>query len=700
MLATVSLQRFADRLIYPSFQFVIPDADAYAVTGPLRTLWKAGHSHVSRVFSNAASAEAKKHVNGFKKSLMDQCSSIDEFSDLGRLGIDDKRGVAFSLLSSNKLVLALPLSDRDRFLPFLLKFLPPRLVLTAEIPSAPANEDSSAHPDDADEDATPQKRVTEIKIDASNTRGVSTCDGGTIKPFRLEPGTAVALEQDADAVGFDVIFGDPTAELRVQCTAVLSDGTNAPCVCRLNGEDCSSEGRRFLQRLAEKLRKGQLVQLASDKAVCIVDETLLLVQGPTTDFRELAEAAANVDGNLRFFRGDDTLRTTLARLSEIEQDGAGSIVGAVSAPYLPFAGRMHFALAVGQQDLRGRLLVPWQMLQSRLLEQVAAPAPQRPTASRIPLSPDAQVQVNDPSLGYYLRFLDGYSDWSQVYLKKLGSFVGFVRELMKFEDVGVVRLAARGVREGVPDVVMSIEMERETAENLIEVQRSRMREVRDREVLWGAAQKYIQEHPDETPTDLDDLEPYLDGESFAGRYTVASNVKWDKPSSIRTAFEAVPDSGDTVFPDSQYMTVREEFSLLYVSPPITSNDIAYRVIVKGEDSTVAALRTGRYRLVAHIDERARRLLLATGAEGLVDLLKSERSSPTIELKGSRSDKITLIGDPKYLINQGLLYPDSEVNAFVTRYLLDLDQYRSIDAWLVPMPSQRVLSATIVLSHER
>ena len=716
ILAVMYLQAIGDRAIYPSFRFVVPNATAYVGTGPLRELWSHGSSHLSRVFSNAASDETKRFVKNLRNALADRCMTLDDLSNLSTLGIDETRGAAVTVLENERsVVVALPVSNQDSFLKFTSRLFPARIVLSKQElpPAADADdpkpdtpesktEDTPDTPNDPAADVAPKKVAKQIRIDASEVRGFENCRDGIKEPTVIKAGETLSLPEGDESIQYYVSFADPTATARVQCTIVFEDGTTGNCQCRIAEYDCSAEARALPALMSEKLRKGELVALDSLIALHWTEETMLIVRGSDTqDIKRLSDAAASTRDNFNFFRGDDTLRTALLHLSEIDNGDEGAIVGAVAMPFLPFAGRAHFILTVGAAQLKTRLLLPWQTLQSRLLEQISTPPPEQSAARLRPLSLDAQIQFNDPWLGYYLRFVEGYSDWSQVYLKKLGSFLGFVQEIMKLEDVGPSRLAARGVRDGVPDVIMSLAVPRVDAETLIASQRARMREVRDREVLWSAAQKYIEEHPDETPTEMAELDPYLEDKGLLERYKIASDVKWNRPASMHSAFEP-SETASTEFPDSEYTLSRGDRVLLLVQPPITADDVTYRVAT-GADKKIdlAELQSERFRLAAYIDDANQRLLVANNAEALDDFLRSDRSSDApSETTSVSARKISVTGDPKYLINQGLIHPDKSVNEFITRYLLDFEQYRLMEAWFDPLPSQRGISATVILSHER
>jgi hypothetical protein len=272
---------------------------------------------------------------------------------------------------------------------------------------------------------------------------------------------------------------------------------------------------------------------------------------------------------------------------------------------------------------------------------------------------------------------------------------------MEMDTVGALRLAAGDIRDGVPDLVMSLAVSRDTAERLIANQRRLMRDTRDQQVLWGAAQKYIEAHPGQTPDDIAELKPYLHGEPLTEGYKISETAAWDSAEDMYSAFVPANESQDDEFSAAVYTVTLNGRLLDYIPPPVNDNDIAYRLEGDVEKVDRAALKTGRFRLAAYIDETNNRLLVATDAEAMASFLALQERLPqrgTPPATTARS-KVAITGSPKYLIDQGLLYPEGKVKQFVTDYLLDFDQYRQLHASVEPLPTQLGIIATVVFSHE-
>ncbi len=296
---------------------------------------------------------------------------------------------------------------------------------------------------------------------------------------------------------------------------------------------------------------------------------------------------------------------------------------------------------------------------------------------------------------------------------------------------------------------MSLKVRNPTAENLLLSLRKRMRESRDTQVLAGAANKYMADHQGEPPKAIGDLVPnYLEEEPGAlwAHYAIGSPS--DKaqaestevpPSDQRCCCSADDRKQYCVRSDSQgSITVQEkdfvqekEFRsgsirvgspdlsadqflssdynidwggklVRYIPPPITGNDFRYRLVTSDNHKVDKdALREGRFRLAAYVDDPNQRVVIATDKDTLTQVLESPATplSSLYDIPELKRSKLRLQADPRFLVSQGQLYSDKSVNDLVDRYLLDFVQYSSLLAFLYPLDNQRGLIAEMILSYD-
>jgi hypothetical protein len=711
LLVAGSIEMIGSRAILPAFRFVLPNATAYLATGPLRDLWANAPSHISRVFSQAASEKGKVLASKIKGFLTDRCIATDELANLAQLGIDDTRGAAITMVDSQRYLFAVPISNPERFASLLTRVTDYKFITLGHKES---------------ENQAPHRKIKAIRIDDSTSSGVVIC-GADKKLITLTEGMLVPIatartssdqnkESDQEdksnqdeTAGFSIgLRSGETAKIMIHCTTIFADGTIGSCYCDVSDnidsrhhDDCSTQ-TQTLQPTLNNLVHSDIVTLnlgTIPLSFSLKENVALIAIGLDNDL--LIKAGRRAGDNLGYFSNDDSFLETFSHLSKIVERENGVIFGAVNVPSLPITGRTHFALDIGPHQLTARALLPWQTLQSTLLESLATPTRLPSEMDDKLLSTDAEVQVNDPRLGYYLGFIDSHGKASEFYLKRFGSFLGFFRDVANMKKTGAFRLAVRGIHDGVPNLVMSLEMSRIEAESLLMNQRVRMREVRDREILWAAAQKYIHANYGKPPTAIDQLKPYLYDELGAvwDHYLISSEATWDDRTSMQTAFDVSANLNNERFLVG-YQMVRDHIEIQYIAPAVTANDLAYRVPAGSDKVDTAALQSDRFRLAAFVDEQNNRLLVGTDADVLVEVLKSKSSPIDSNNPPSREpSKFRLLGDPKYLINQGRLDPDKEINRIVSEYLLDLEQYRTLNARVEPLATHQAISATVVLSHE-
>jgi hypothetical protein len=480
------------------------------------------------------------------------------------------------------------------------------------------------------------------------------------------------------------------------------------------------------------------VRLPSGFFVFYVDEGNTALVAST---EQLAVAAAQVTENFAFFRGDDTLTSAIARVFEIRQRGEGFAFGAINFAHQPISGNVQFALSVGSDRVGFQILLPWLATNPSLLEMLAIPA-RRDGTREIPLSNDAEFRVDDPWLGYYLAQFGGMSG-------KIGNFGAFLDEVAKLDRTGPLRVGLSGVRDGAPDVVMSLKVPRSTAEGILLSLRRRFRESRDEQIIAGAATSYMKDHHGEYPDDIDTLlDGYIDDEAgalWSTHYSIENPQSSETPqsSSVGNAEIAFPwcayigkgvkycfpgdysNGGGTAesdkpktfpldgikvdptgIPDEWFLSSGYDFNvgakqLRYIATGVTSNDFRYRVITSGNEKIDKdALRAGRFRSTAYFDDAEQTLFVGTDQFALSGVLKRSadleiQQRPALEIIGS---KISLIGDPRFLVSQGEIFPDQSVQDFVNGYLLDLVQYAKFKGVVVPLGRDHGIVVKVTFSH--
>ena len=306
--AVAVVQWLGSRTLPEAFQYVVPNANGYLVTGPLRDLRRLGPKHGARVFSQAASSEGKRLTEQVNEELNNRCLTWDDLSEPAKLGLDDTRGASFSIVD-NQAVAALPVADSQRFAMFVDRFNASRnLSLSADVPA--------------------NKVLRAIRIDFNQSKGVRICgsSGGTL--LDLPDGTSVELSpweaQDVPTVQALKVtvsrIGGGTAEVRLRCTGLFTDGTSSNCTCQFGKQpekNCTTQAVALEPMQAEATASGRLKLIrggVSDLRFHLLDDRMALLGGGDD---AAVQAVANAGENFRFFRGDDTLLATIRHLKKV-----------------------------------------------------------------------------------------------------------------------------------------------------------------------------------------------------------------------------------------------------------------------------------------------------------------------------------------------------------------------------------------------
>jgi hypothetical protein len=676
LLALGLRERAADSSVPAAFRYVAPNATGYLVTGPLQVVWTNGPRHLSRVFSDNASQTAREFARNVDRRLEQGCLKRSDLSELATLGVDGSRAAALSLLT-DRVVAVLPVSDVARLEAFVSRIAAEDVVLSPDA-------------------LPPGRRLKMMRIDANRSRGVLLCREGTI----VDPRDGVT--SPGPELRFSVGRVAAAARLELTCTAVFVDPANEAdestggCICRFGGSDCA----RGLE-VPGPVETRQL-RLLDDRMAAVVfdNEQRVLAQNDDT-LVSFVETAASSTRNWQFFRRDDSLRSTLRYLTDGLTGDDGLLAGAVKVPAPPISGRLHFSVGVSRDSITARLLTPWEALQFALLDDLAAPAQSNPSGGR--LSSLAELRVSDPALGRYLRAIDDANEGSldRMY------FGSFLREITRLNEVGELHLGILGVRDGVPDLAMSLSLEASEAEDLLFRQREQMRRTRDLEILRSAAKAFATNSPHQRCPHVAELA--ASGYLMSGPGALWSRYRGSDWSQSCGADPRVDERSASGLVASDFTTADYEVAdaagrrLRFVSPPFTDDDLRYRVSEDArsdERFDAAALKNGRFRMAAYVDEAGRRLIVATDRTTLTAAIDREADvEPDADSTGFQVGKLAFFADPHALVSQGLLHASQDVNDAVTDSFLDFDQYRGLRFRIDPVPGLRAIGATLVLSHE-
>ncbi|MDX1811924.1 MAG: hypothetical protein R3240_08260, partial [Gammaproteobacteria bacterium] len=150
------------------------------------------------------------------------------------------------------------------------------------------------------------------------------------------------------------------------------------------------------------------------------------------------------------------------------------------------------------------------------------------------------------------------------------------------------------------------------------------------------------------------------------------------------------------------------YNFNYIMPPITDNDLKYRYSSKElADLDKEALLRGDYRIQTTYLNEDQLFLIGSNTDTLNKLLQQKRykqASPayldTLKLNNQSNPKLAIYLDPNWIINQGLLHPDTDIVDLINQYIIETEQYRSALLSLQPWKEQNgLLISTIFVKKQ-
>jgi len=155
------------------------------------------------------------------------------------------------------------------------------------------------------------------------------------------------------------------------------------------------------------------------------------------------------------------------------------------------------------------------------------------------------------------------------------------------------------------------------------------------------------------------------------------------------------------FVGESYVKRRAEgFELRYVMPPVTDDDLDYRLVEERGKIESEDLKRDRYRLCAVYISGT--LWLGTDADLLdrwLELLRSDSATNEFRdlasIRPSADDaKLSALALPRQLLESGQLYPDWNVNRTTRLMLADFSQYRTALMTMTTRRGERELDVAV------
>jgi len=428
----------------------------------------------------------------------------------------------------------------------------------------------------------------------------------------------------------------------------------------------------------------------------------------------LRRILATQQQNLAYFHSSDRQSTGFLKLAATRQGRNDAWVrGAIrattaaelaNAPTSPFAllSDVQFAIGFDPQaariEVRGKLPDVRSELISRLLAPLSA---NRAKASELLERSEAGIVLADDALSTFIRYLaSGIAEESAASFNAI--FPELLHELRHFTTLTHIGIAPRQLSERVPGVIAGLTMSKDEADALVFRLQSSLRLKRDREVVRGAIERYRERTPSERAGS-----PAVQADALlaAGLLRPDRDALWSRYRRLdaRRVASMTPEPAlaPNDFVGESYVKRRAEgFELRYVMPPVTDDDLDYRLVEERGKIESEDLKRDRYRLCAVYISGT--LWLGTDADLLdrwLELLRSDSATNEFRdlasIRPSADDaKLSALALPRQLLESGQLYPDWNVNRTTRLMLADFSQYRTALMTMTTRRGERELDVAV------
>jgi len=689
----------------PEILRFLPQGDALAVfiIGPIGRLWVPLSAHLRSIFADSKTPFGTA-VRKQWRTITKKCVVINSVADLGSIGVDPTRPSAVGIYSDYSVV-AIPIMDGARFEAFVESLEKPITITVYALHGTPVRFD-----------VTPRAPLRGKLCDAQ---------GDVLPPE--QPATLEAK----DGVAILTVGSDSTGGVvRVNCAAILADGTKGDCVCEVSAPatkvggcelqvpGLDSDARRGIRYIG-----GFYVKELIDRGVILLASKSDVLDGAVRDENE------NLAAQRRQFRNADAG----LQFGEIEKGENELLRGYIQIPNLLGIRQVPLRVVVDLNSVRLYGALGVETFDATIAERIITPITATRGLTKLGAEPGAAVFLRGNDIGYFAH-------WSFTYLSEakkaadwvLGDFEVVIEQLASLHSVRDVALFLLDVRNAVPELVLAVTAGKEEADTLVRRLQSKLRYARDISVIRSAWDEYENDHH-HPPVSIADLlsadaqrKPTSRPEELAkgggpsdqiatpevGIEVKQPYLKGADAPQLDYAFISLRDNsrlGDMEVPEGllrgeDYERMSGALAFSYLSPRLTVDDLRYRLNSESlSPKARGALLGDQYRLCSTYVDATETLWVGSDAAKLEAVLQGTKPQSIdfdrfLDDKEVNSEaKIVLFARPDWLITQGMLHPDKSVKE--TAYdLADLAQYTAALVAMEPDERRNLLHLKVRLAQ--
>jgi len=687
------------------FRYIPPNASNLITTSALKEIWKTGTSHFAILFDGSDDtdnhSQIKKTGNIIRTITEEKCLPSYTVENLRELGLNTDRGLTFATVGpslfakdrhKNKLLVVLPVRDKNSFL----------------------NQISSSFED---------KSTIKLKaIDAGNVRTLlikrkNTSHGrlcGTqytdddIRTVAIN-NKPIAFAPDEKGIVELAYFPNRTIDssLDLSCRAIFKNGSTGNCKCIMSKKDCSKPVKYKQKNKISKTYtiNGKEVHgyyLYEMLNMVFPDRNTAVI---TNDESLLQTALGEQSRNLDFYRNWDSLIHDYSLLGNKLSGNEAVMAGAIRSPGVPVSTQIPILIRMSPDRIALNASLKVDNWNTKILNKLTSNHQDdiKKTAYKL-TGAGASLSVHDAAITYYLEYLFNYLPEATQYLDKfLGDFTAVLEEMKNISRIDSIGIFLANIKQGIPEIVITADMEKHESSNLIFNLQKKFRTIRDNTIISAALGRYYETHPYDKQVSMKTLlTPTSTGSKADYHIQPEASDLWDNYKLSNGNIISAGFDDPKVFADNFYSKQIDKLLFRYITPPVTDNDIKYRLNNnKSTDRDLEALKNNKYRLQSVYLDNKQQLWTGIKASSIRRLIAQNNqpgSNGNAQTEKGHTDnkKLEIQIDPRWVINQGSLYPNRKINKFVKEYLKDLWQYKKLNADIYPRTEQNGLILSVEL----
>ena len=627
------------------YRYLPPGAITHSSSLNISQAWKAIANHVGddqQVFD-------QEHISilvNFWYKLQDEARAMCIFADsvdlLEQIGISTDGPLTIGTYSSTgpvpKTVVAIPIKHRQRF----LELLSPDKGYTIQLHGQIS-------------DKKPIAYQVRLSSDHPATR---LCDSESSQQLTSKYSSFLNSQS-----GKYTLYVSPymDSDIELTCLAVYRDGTTGGCGCQIEGTHANVCRVNFASNEQTFVRGSlRVLDLPQDRSNINEDDAFIYltmmndgVAIASNHYPLFESASMDSARNYQHYANDSGLR----RIDELRKrtflEGTEVLAGSWSLS-VPFgSGSVAYVVHFGELLVDVAVLPTLDYFETTSLRRLTTSLSDTAIAVPWPMNSKLGLSISDPHTSSYIGNLYRFfgPETEREHLNRRdgpGALFRLLRDL-QYSDVSGLAVHVVGVRSGIPMVSIGLSVRSDKhATRIVRTFQETLRAERDIAILNEARLRssvsdhaFLQAVETGNPIGVSDESPNA----------------WNVYGLHEGGFYRMHEYTDELFESEFVHYSEDQLRIDFLVPPVTVNDLDYRLGQTGTDEYDRdEITSGNNRIVAHHDEKAGLLWMATNVDALVRTLANDNRvsrSNSLGIPAGHGSFAKVIGEayPGWLVSE-------------------------------------------------